>query len=173
MNYTIRLARAEELGFLREVEFASGALFAEIGLYNVAKSDSLPLTVLQAQQQAGMVWVAADSSDCAVGFAAASEKDGTIYLEQISVHPAHGRRGIGKLLIETLCEWTAEKGMAAVTLSTFVDVAWNAPFYSRIGFRALVEEELSPSLKKSLDEESRAWFPLKRVVMRRELSAKK
>lgn len=169
IKYTIRLARAEELEYLREIEFASGELFAEIGLHEVAESDSLPLDVLQDQQRAGLVWVAADTSDQATGFAATSEMGNTIYLEQISVHPAHGRRGIGRLLIETLCDWAVANGYQAVTLLTFRDVSWNAPFYSRLGFRPLEISNLHPAIKNWVEEDLKAWAPLERVYMQREL----
>src|SRR5689334_18785731 len=96
IKYAIRLARADELEGLRDVELAAGMLFADIGLQEVAASDPLPFDFLQAQQRAGLVWVAADASDLVVGFAAASEIEEAIYLEEISVHPAHGRRGIGR-----------------------------------------------------------------------------
>jgi len=169
ITYTIRLARAEELEYLREIEFASGALFAEIGLHEVAASDSLPLDVLQDQQRARMVWVAVDASDQATGFAAASEMGHTIYLEQISVHPAHGRRGIGSLLIETLCDWANANGYQSVTLLTFRDVSWNAPFYSRRGFRPLEINNLAPAVKDWVEEDLKSWAPLERVYMQREL----
>ena len=163
------MARAEELEYLREIEFASGALFAEIGWHEVAASDSLPLDVLQDQQRAGMVWVVADASDRAVGFAAASEMGNTIYLEQISVHPAHGRRGIGRLMIKTLCDWARANDYQAVTLLTFRDVFWNAPFYSRLGFRPLEINNLAPAVKEWVEKDLKFWAPLERVYMQREL----
>lgn len=167
--YTIRLAQVEELPALREIERAAGKLFAEIGLENVANAAPLPLDFLQAQQHAGLVWVLTDADDQPVGFAAASELDGALYLEEIDVHPAHGRRGLGKRLIETLCAWAEERGYPAVTLSTFRNVPWNAPFYSRIGFRIVEDDEIGTGLQALLDHSARVWFPLVRVCMRRDL----
>ncbi len=168
-DYAIRLARIDELPALREIERAAGKLFAEIGLENVANAAPLPLDFLQAQQHAGLVWVLTDADDQPVGFAAASELDGALYLEEIDVHPAHGRRGLGKWLIETLCVWAEEQGYPAVTLSTFRDVPWNAPFYSRIGFRIAEDGEIGPGLQALLEHSARVWFPLVRVCMRRDL----
>jgi hypothetical protein len=54
------------------------------------------------------------------GFAVLELLDGAVHLEQLSVHPAHGRQGIGA---------------ARVTLLTYADVPWNAPFYARHGWR--------------------------------------
>lgn len=171
-NYAIRLARVEELPALREIERAAGRLFAEIGLDNVANATPLPLDFLQAQQGAGLVWVLTDADDQPVGFAAASELDGALYLEEIDVHPAHGRRGLGKWLIETLCVWAEKQGYPAVTLSTFRDVPWNAPFYSRIGFRIIEDGEMGPGLQALLEHSAQVWFPLLRVCMRRDLQDK-
>jgi GNAT superfamily N-acetyltransferase len=168
-DYAIRLARVEELPALREIEREAGKLFAEIGLDNVADATPLPLDFLEAQQSAGLVWVLTDEDDQPVGFAAASELDGALYLEEIDVHPAHGRRGLGKWLIETVCVWAEERGYPAVTLSTFRDVPWNAPFYSRLEFRIVEDGEMSPGLQALLNHSTQVWFPLARVCMRRDL----
>jgi len=168
-DYAIRPARFEELPALREIERAAGQLFAEIGLDNVASASPLPLDFLEAQQSAGLVWVLTDVDDQPVGFAAASELDGALYLEEIDVHPAHGRRGLGRRLIETLCVWAEEQGYPAITLSTFRDVPWNAPFYSRIGFRIIEDGEMGTGLQALLDHSTQVWFPLSRVCMRRDL----
>lgn len=167
--FTIRQARIEELPALREIERAAGKLFSEIGLDNVANAGPLPLDFLKARQEAGTVWVLTDADDQPVGFAAASEIDDTLYLEELDIHPAHGRRGFGKRLIETLCVWAEKRGYPAVTLLTFRDVPWNAPFYSRIGFRIVEEGEIGPGLKALLDHSIQVWFPLARVCMRRDL----
>ena len=36
--------------------------------------------------------------------------------------------------------------MPAVTLTTFRDVPWNAPYYERLGFRTLAADEITPGL---------------------------
>jgi len=169
VDYIIRYARASELAALQQVEIAASELFAEIGLNQVAEDEPLPLDFLRAQQRLGLVWVAADEHDRPVGFAAARELVGASHIEEIAVHPAHGRRGLGKRLIEALCDWARRQGYPAITLSTFRDVPWNAPYYARIGFRVLEESELSVGLSALLDQEEKAWFPLTRVCMRRDL----
>jgi GNAT superfamily N-acetyltransferase len=171
-GYTIRLARTGELEELQEIERAAGTLFAQIGLSEVAESEPLPLDFLEEQQEAELVWVAAKEDGRPVGFMVATELEGTCYLEEISVHPAHGRLGIGKSLIEFLCGWARDNGYQAITLSTFQDVPWNAQYYSRLGFRILDANELSLGLRELLEEETREWAPLKRVLMRRELGGK-
>jgi len=169
-DYTIRLARIDELAMLQEIERAAGELFARIGLDRVAEDEPLPLDFLLEQQRLGLVWVVADENDRPVGSATTRELGGALHIEEIAVHPAHGRRGLGKRLIETLCDWASGQGYTTVTLSTFRDVTWNAPYYARIGFRVLEEGELSEGLSTLLGREKQAWFPLARVCMGRDLS---
>jgi GNAT superfamily N-acetyltransferase len=87
----------------------------------------------------------------AQGFACVDIVDGAAHLWQLSVHPASGRRGLGRKLVETVCDWASSNGYPAVTLTTFRDVPWNAPFYSQLGFRVL--DDLSPGLKAIRDHE--------------------
>jgi hypothetical protein len=54
-----------------------------------------------------------------------------------------------------------------VTLCTFRDVPWNAPFYQRLGFRPLASDELTPALGERMRREAEAGLPLDlRVAMR-------
>ena len=63
--------------------------------------------------------------------------DEALHLEELDVLPGHGRQGIGTRLVRALCDGARGRGIAAVTLCTFRDVPWNAPFYERLGFRIL------------------------------------
>jgi len=65
----------------------------------------------------------------------------------VLVDPADGRRGFGKALIEQVAAWARERGAPSLTLTTFVEVAWNAPYYERLGFRLLGDDELGPELR--------------------------
>jgi GNAT superfamily N-acetyltransferase len=84
-----------------------------------------------------------------VGYAIAREVDDTLYLQQIDVEPRHGRRGIGAALITTVCNWAIQEGYAIVSLSTFRDIPWNAPFYAKLGFCPVDEAELTTGFQQS------------------------
>lgn len=53
------------------------------------------------------------------------------HLEQISVLPEHGRRGIGAALLEAAAAEASRRGYTELTLRTYADVPWNAPFYAK------------------------------------------
>ena len=72
-----------------------------------------------------------------VGFVHVLDLAGSWHLEQIAVLPAHGRRGIGSTLLDAAHAEVAARGGAEVTLSTFADVPWNAPFYAAHGYVVL------------------------------------
>jgi len=87
------------------------------------------------------------------------------------VDPAHGRRGLGRALLEAVLGWAGDAGYHGVTLTTFRDVSWNAPYYERMGFRALEADEIGPGLAEIMREEAtRGLDPATRVAMRCDLN---
>ncbi len=63
--------------------------------------------------------------------------DGEGLLDEVAVAPAHGRRGIGRALVDEVVAWAAAGGFPSVTLATFRDVPWNAPYYEKLGFEVV------------------------------------
>lgn len=68
------------------------------------------------------------------------------HVEEVAVVPRHGRRGLGRALLEEACRWAAASGYRRVTLCTYRDVPWNGPFYRSAGFSELAEAEWCPEL---------------------------
>ena len=170
MTYRIRAPRADELPAFDTIEEDADQRFLDVGLPVEVDLDTLPLAVLEEARRDGRAWVAADDEDRPVGFAVVILLDGQPHLEQVSVLAAHGRRGLGRRLVETAVAWARATGAPSITLSTFRDVAWNGPFYASCCFRTLAEAELSPALVALREHERRIGLPLEaRVVMRRDL----
>ncbi len=135
-EHGIRVARPDEYDALRVIEDCGDAMFLDIGIGPFQWSeadDHLP--------SAAVVLVAGEPP---VGFACVELVDDAAHLWQLSVHPGAGRRGLGTSLVEAVCRWAAERGLPAVTLTTYRDVPWNGPFYGRLGFREI--DELTPGL---------------------------
>lgn len=59
------------------------------------------------------------------------------HLEQLSVLPEHGRRGVGSGLVAAAAEEARWDGHDRLSLSTYRDRPWNAPFYARLGFEVV------------------------------------
>ncbi|MGK5498221.1 GNAT family N-acetyltransferase [Streptomyces sp. URMC 125] len=164
----IRAVRPDELPLLQEIERAAGECFRDIGMPEIADDDPLPLDELARYRQAGLAWVAADGAGVPVAYLIADRVDGNLHVEQVSVHPGSARRGIGRSLLDHLAGLAADAGVPALTLTTFAEVPWNAPYYARCGFRLLDDDELTPGLREIREREAahglERW---PRVCMRR------
>jgi GNAT superfamily N-acetyltransferase len=68
------------------------------------------------------------------GFAHVMELEGIAHLEQLAVRPALHRQGIGTTLVRAAMDEAARRGYAEISLCTYADVPWNAPFYASLGF---------------------------------------
>jgi GNAT superfamily N-acetyltransferase len=166
----IREARTDDLGPLQGIERAAGRLFAEIGMTEIAEDEPLPLDALDDYRAAGRAWVAVNAAGQPVAYLVAELLDGNAHVEQVSVHPDSSRQGIGSALVEHVIGWAVERELPAITLTTFADVPWNAPYYERLGFRTLGEEELTPGLRrKRAAEAAHGLDKWPRVCMRRDL----
>lgn len=169
--YRIRKGRPADFLLLQEVELVAGKLFADVGLGGVTDGDVTSIDDFTACEKTGLLWVAADADDAPIGFAFVEIIGGQTHLDELAVHPDHGRRGIGAALVRTAIDWADTNGYAAVTLTTFRDVPWNMPFYERLGFRVLGASELTPALREVVDAETRRGLPPeKRVVMRYDIA---
>ncbi len=169
--FSIRHALPADVPRLRAIEDEAGALFSGSGLIDEALDVSFPLGELTALVALGSVWVACTANDLPVGLAIASLKDGAVYLEEMDVLPMFGRRGLGTRLLEHVCSWARQQGHPAVTLSTFLDVPWNGPFYRKHGFRELAPQEWSPSMHLIRQKETGHGLRVEaRVFMRRDFA---
>jgi len=166
----IREARTEDLGALQDIERAAGRLFAHIGMTEVAEDEPSSLELLEGYRAAGQAWVAVDADDEPLAYIVAELLDGNAHVEQVSVHPDSSRRGIGRALVERVVDWATGRDLPAITLTTFADIPWNAPYYERLSFRTLGENELTPGLRRKRAEEAEHGLDKwPRVSMRREL----
>lgn len=143
----IRAARGAELPLLQDIERAAGRAFHGIGMPEIADDDPLPVEELARYLRAGRAWVAADGTDRPVAYLIADRVDGDLHIEQVSVHPGSARRGVGRTLLDHLAVRAAADAIPALTLTTFTEVPWNAPYYLRCGFHRLEPGALTPGLR--------------------------
>ena len=145
-RYEVTEAAPEDVALLPEIERIAGLQFkasADLGIPDEMYDTPNPVETFAAAQRAGRLWVARAASGEPVGFALVTEIERYAHLDELDVLPTYGRRGIGSTLLAAVCSWARDAGYAAVTLRTFRDVPWNAPFYRRRGFCVVESETLS------------------------------
>lgn len=148
----IRDARRDDVAAMRRIEVAAGRQFADLGMDLVAGDEPLPAHVLNEYVDDGRCWVAVDGDDRPLGYLIVEVVDAAAHIEQVSVDPTYAGRRIGAELIERAAQW-AECRASALTLTTYVDVPWNGPYYERLGFRFMDESEESTGLKAIREHE--------------------
>ena len=141
----IRLANTDDVAHLPDLERRAGAVFREVGMEDIADGEPTSVTEYAAIQEDGMLWVANDEAGRLAGFIAAKILDGCVYIHEVSVDPDFAGQKIGKRLIDFLCDWAKQRGYSLVTLSTFRDVPWNAPYYAKMGFEIVEMDVLGPN----------------------------
>lgn len=167
MLNAIRPARPDDLGKLPAVERAAAALFRNTPYPHLADSSLISEEIDLLND---LIWVATDANDEPIGFVIAQAIPGSVFIREIDVDPRYARRGIGAQLIDTVAKWARGHEAPALTLTTFSDVPWNGPYYTRLGFQTLDLATLTPELKRIYQEEADAGLPMaKRIVMRKPL----
>ncbi|WP_426574957.1 GNAT family N-acetyltransferase [Aquihabitans sp. McL0605] len=167
----VRLATADDVAQLPAIEAAAGEQFRTVpGLAFVADHDpSFAPEFIDVAVAQDRVWVA-EVDGALVGYALGLDLGGQPHLEQVSVLPGHQGTGIGRALIDQVSTWAAAVGGTSLTLATFHDVPWNAPFYAHLGFVPIPEDEVladADLLAVRADEGTHGLDPDTRVFMRR------
>jgi GNAT superfamily N-acetyltransferase len=165
-GYIITTATSEHLEALSDIELAAATMFEGYVPASVPLV-STPQAKFESAQREGTLWVVL-SGVTPVGFALVEMLAQDLpHLEEIDVTPTHGRRGLGTALVHTVLEWAKKAGHRQLTLTTFRNVPWNLPFYSRLGFVEIPAHELRPELETVVrDEADRGLDRNHRVVMR-------
>jgi GNAT superfamily N-acetyltransferase len=141
MSVTVRPSRAADAASLPSVEISAGTAFLAVpGLEWIAGDGVMSVSRHSELIAGGGCWVAADKSGKISGFLAGEAFSDALHICELSVISEVQGQGVGSALVKAAINWAEAKGKAAVTLSTFRDVAFNAPWYARMGF-----EELDPS----------------------------
>lgn len=161
-NWSLRLARLGDADFLPDIERAAGQLFqgdpdlVDLDFDEVWEPDEHRALIAKGR------CLTALCGDRIAGFLTAEPKKRELHIWEMSVHPDFQQRGIGAGLIRACQIDAGNAGFRAITLTTFRDFAWNAPFYERLGFAEITDLEAHPRLAKELAEEAEAGLPRER-----------
>ena len=167
---TIRPAKKNDAMALPDIERSSGEAFRQLPDLRWIADDTV--TSQERHEtfiRQGTAWIAHDDEKNTTGFLTAEIHQNVLHIWQMSVRSDQQRKGIGRDLIRAAELWARSKLLTALTLTTFRDVPWNAPFYRSCGFE-LVNPIGYPMLLETLEAEREAGLPMEqRCAMIRQL----
>jgi GNAT superfamily N-acetyltransferase len=171
-DFLVRVARLEELPLLPEIEVSAATLFRDQGVEVFAgESEDAPIDFTPAEvwepiRAAGLLWVMAQADGPPGAFLAARVEENRLHILEFDVHRRHQGQGLGRRLLTCAIDEARLRGLSGLSLTTFRDVPWNAPFYASAGFEIVERNEATPALTAYLDREaSRGLDPVRRCAM--------
>ncbi len=166
----IRHPRPEDLPLLEYVEKSAAQLFRTVKLDSLADGPTVDPNLLNSLAGNNHLWIAANGFDEPIGFVGGEFLEGNFHIVEISVAREYQGNGVGKALMMTILEQAWREGYKAVTLTTYRDLPWNAPWYSKMGFVQVDVENMGKTYKDILDAEAQHGLDInRRCVMRMDL----
>lgn len=156
---SIRAAEPGDEDIIEGIEITSDMRYESLGLWPLPPPPPVRRVVEAARTRCTLV-----AGRPAVGFCRVEVVDGHAHIGQVSVVPEVGGLGIGTELVEEACRWATQEGYGAVTLTTFTDPPFNAPWYRRLGF-VPVDPPYGPELSEVVAGEADLAALGPRVVM--------
>ncbi|WP_411752545.1 GNAT family N-acetyltransferase [Serratia sp. (in: enterobacteria)] len=159
MSLKLRLAQRDDIPQLVAVERSAAQLFRQQQeLQFIAEAE-----VMNPQQHVDFIdqqreWVMVSPTGQIAGFIAVQSFAHSWHIAELSVAADWQRQGVGKHLIDEVARLALRLGMQRLTLTTFVQVAWNAPYYQRLGFRTIPVARLDAYLRHLLAQEAEQGF---------------
>ena len=152
MEITFRPTTAHDVASLPAIERAAGQRFrAWPELAWLADGDVISVEQHRDYVEQGLSWLAL-ANDRPVGFILTEAHSSSLFIVELSVDLDWQGKGIGRQLISRAADHARRLGLASLTLTTFRDVPWNAPFYAKLGFEYVTE--LTPELREKREEET-------------------
>ncbi|WP_368771060.1 GNAT family N-acetyltransferase [Enterobacter cloacae] len=152
LNITVRPTRPGDVTALPAIEHAAGERFRDYPeLAWLAEGDVISAEQHLGYAERGLSWLAL-ANELPVGFILAEMHVSSLFIVELSVHLDWQGKGIGRRLIACVADQARKRGLASLTLTTFRDVPWNAPFYARLGFEMITT--LTPELREKREEET-------------------
>lgn len=166
-----RFATTDDVPKIAPLETAAGEMFREVDMEAIANDPPLPEAVLMQAVEDNLLWVATEFGSVRA-YLLAEMLPESLHIEQMSVDPEAAHRGIGARLLESVCADDRAIERGKISLISFENVPWNAPYYERLGFLDIEESEWPAGIgDKIAAERERGLHAWPRVVMIREVHA--
>lgn len=165
----VRTSRVADVAAFAAVERSAAALFLGTDRAWIASEEPTETEAHRAAIAAGHHWTAMIEGEVA-GFLLAQRFGDTLHVAELVVAAAHQRNGLGSKLLAAAESYAIAAAFGALSLTTYRDLAWNAPFYRRRGFRILAPAEVPRHLAAQLAAEAREGHdPALRCAMMKRL----
>lgn len=152
----IKKAQKEDLKEILELQYLSYQ--SEAKLFNNMDIPPLKQTIedIYNEFQKGIVLKVIDDEDVIIGSVRAYQKNGTVYISKLMVHPEMQKRGIGtKLFLEIENEYPNQR----YELFTSTKSISNIRLYEKAGYKIFKEEAVSEELRfVYLQKVRKAWI---------------
>ncbi|MFE8100028.1 GNAT family N-acetyltransferase [Brenneria goodwinii] len=157
----IRQAGIDDLDKLSDIEMSADQAFKEISELAWIADDAVQHSDLYRKLiLLGSCWILVNEK-APIGLLSAEVIENELHIWQLSVCREKQGKGHGRALLEKAIAMAHAYSLSAITLTTFSNVPWNAPFYARMGFNILDERNISERLKNTLLSEQKSGLPLK------------
>lgn len=131
MSWSLRLARPEDAEAMPGIEREAAIAFAAEPSIDPDRTRSQAEYARLIRKGHSLV---SHVGEAMAGFLVAEPFRRELHIWEMDVAPAFQRRGIGAGLVRAAQIDARNTGFKALTLTTFRDLAWNGPFYARLGF---------------------------------------
>jgi len=161
-DWTLRLARERDADAMPAIERAAAELFIADGMLpDFDPDDTWSTEELRRFIRKGHSLVS-HVGETLKGFLVSQPFRRELHIWEMDVTPRYQQRGIGTGLVRACLIDARNAGFRAVTLTTFRDLAWNAPFYARLGFEEVTALDAHPRLAGELANEADDGLPAER-----------
>lgn len=164
----VRQATMSDVSAIRYIERQAAQAFRDLGMESVASMEPTQAQVVTAHIRDGLAWVWDGRQRGPMAVLLLRVASELAHIDLVCVHPRHRGHQHGKTLLEAAGVWARAHHREELTLTTFREVPWNAPYYERLGFRILEPEWQAPEIAVIRDDERRAGLDRwSRVAMSR------
>jgi GNAT superfamily N-acetyltransferase len=158
-DWSLRLARPADAAAMPAIEHAAAIAFADIEGVDITRTRSeADFARLIRKGHCLVAYV----GERMAGFIVTEPFSRELHIWEMDVLPEYQRRGIGAGLVRAALIDARNSGFRAVTLTTFRDLSWNAPFYARLGFEEVTALDAHLRLAGELANEIDDGLPMER-----------
>ena len=139
----IEKAKPEDLNTILELQYL--AYQSEADLFGTRDIPPLKQTLDEVTREYnnGLILKMTDDDDIIIGSVRAHEKDGTVYIGKLMVHPDHQKKGYGSKLLTGIEECFPGKRYELFTSTRSTD---NIRLYKKLGYKEFKQEAVNDEL---------------------------